>query len=86
MSKLRDTIVTRRGVKMARQPMGFFGAGGHKGYLGIAVMSLQAYAAIKKVKIQPEDIAIYIKEDGEELTAEGIEKFYRFYGFELPEQ
>lgn len=49
-------------------------------------MSLQAYAAIKKVKIQPEDIAIYIKEDGEELTAEGIEKFYRFYGFELPEQ
>lgn len=48
MSKLRDTIVTRRGVKMARQPMGFFGAGGHKGYLGIAIMSLQAYAAIKR--------------------------------------
>ena len=71
---------------MARQPMGFFGTGGHKGYLGIAIMSLQAFATINKVKVKPENIANYNEKNGEELTSGDIEKLYRFCGYEPPEQ
>ena len=72
--------------KMARQLVEFFGAGGYKGYLGIAIMSLQAFAAINKGKVKPENIANYIEKNGEELTSGDIEKLYRFCGYEPPEQ
>lgn len=49
-------------------------------------MSLQAFAAINKVKVKPENIANYIEKNGEELTSEDIEKLYRFCGYEPPEQ